>query len=104
MTKTSLFPVRLLVKAIHFPSGEKRGPKSLARCAVSRCACDPSASATQMSSWYENAMRPSLATCGVWANLMASEVWRAWIDGMPKAPAIPIAQSETTNASERRVQ
>ena len=37
-------------------------PSSLATFAVRRRAFDPSASAIQMSSWYEKAMRPSLAT------------------------------------------
>jgi hypothetical protein len=51
MTYTSLLPVRLLVKAIHLPSGEKRGEKSRATFTVSRRGFEPSASDSQMSSW-----------------------------------------------------
>ena len=47
---TSLLPFRLDVNAIHLPSGEKRGEKSRAKCAVIRRGLLPSASTIQMSS------------------------------------------------------
>ena len=50
ITNTSLLPVRLLVNAIHLPSGEKRGEKSRATFTVSRRGFEPSASTSQMSS------------------------------------------------------
>src|SRR5215831_9110809 len=77
MTKTSLFPVRLLVNAIHFPSGENRGEKSRATFTVSRRGLEPSASTSQMSSWYVNATRPSLAMPAFLAKWIGLTCW-AW--------------------------
>jgi hypothetical protein len=59
---TSLLPIRLLVNAIHWPSGEKRGSSSCAAWVVIRRGFAPFASAIQTSPRYENVTRPSFAT------------------------------------------
>ena len=63
ITNTSSFPMRLLLNATSWPSGEKRGKLSRATWAVSRVGFEPSWFAIQMSPWYENTSRPP-ATCG----------------------------------------
>src|SRR5579862_949549 len=43
-------------------------------------------------------MRPSLAMCGVWANLIASAVWRACTAGKPAVTASATTQRKRTTS------
>ena len=99
MTKTSLLPFRLLVNAIHLPSGENRGARSLATWPVSRRAFEPSGSTVQMSSWYENATRPSLAMWGTCANLIGTGV-----SGARRAETVAATAKNATIASRNAVE